>query len=106
MSNIFYIIHNIVIIENKKYFFYANQKITKKEFPKALLEIPQPPEQLFIIGELPKEELIYLSIVGSRKFSLYGKEVCEKIIAGLKGYPIAIVSGFAMGIDTIAHKKQ
>ena len=81
------------------------KKLQKKEFPKALLEIPQPPEQLFIIGELPKEELIYLSIVGSRKFSLYGKEVCEKIIAGLKGYPIAIVSGFAMGIDTIAHKK-
>lgn len=81
------------------------KKLAKQEFPKALLEIPQPPEQLFIIGELPKEDLIYLSIVGSRKFTSYGKEVCEKIIEGLKGYPIAIVSGFAMGIDTIAHKK-
>ncbi|MBI3305626.1 DNA-protecting protein DprA, partial [Candidatus Nomurabacteria bacterium] len=71
-----------------------------------LLEIPQPPEDLWIIGELPKEKnLIYLSVVGSRKFTSYGKEACEKIIAGLKGYPIVIVSGFAMGIDTIAHKK-
>ena len=80
------------------------RKLPKKEFPKALLEIPQPPENLLIIGELPKEELVYLCLVGSRKFTSYGREACEKIIAGLRGYPIAIVSGFAMGIDTIAHK--
>lgn len=81
------------------------RKLSKKDFPKSLLEIPQPPENLYITGELPPEDYIYLCIVGSRKFTSYGKEACEKIIAGLKGYPIAIVSGFAMGIDTIAHKK-
>ncbi|KKQ88171.1 MAG: protecting protein DprA protein [Parcubacteria group bacterium GW2011_GWF2_38_8] len=91
----------------KRYFLHNMQirKLSKKEFPKALLEIPQPPEDLWIIGHLPEEDLIYLCVVGSRKFTSYGKESCEKIIAGLKGYPIAIVSGFAMGIDTIAHKK-
>lgn len=83
------------------------KKLPKEKFPKALLEIPQPPEELWIIGELPADEagLIYLCAVGSRKYTSYGKEACEKIIAGLKGYPIVIVSGFAMGIDTIAHKK-
>ncbi len=81
------------------------KKLPKEKFPKALLEIPQPPENLWIIGELPSEDLIYLCVVGSRKYTSYGKECCEKIINGLKGYPIAIVSGFAMGIDTIAHKK-
>ena len=81
------------------------KKLPKEKFPKALLEIPQPPEELWIIGELPKDDLIYLCVVGSRRYTSYGKEACEKIIAGLKGYPIAIVSGFAMGIDTIAHKK-
>jgi DNA processing protein len=81
------------------------KKLPKNKFPKALLEIPQPPENLWIIGELPPEDLIYLCVVGSRKFTSYGREACEKIIAGLKGYPIVIVSGFAMGIDTIAHKK-
>lgn len=81
------------------------KKLSKSKFPKALLEIPQPPEQLFILGDLPDEELTYLCIVGSRKFSSYGKEACEKIIEGLRGHPIAIVSGFAMGIDTIAHNK-
>ena len=81
------------------------KKLPKNKFPSALLEIPQPPEDLWFIGELPPEDLIYLSVVGSRKFTSYGREACEKIIAGLKGYPIVIVSGFAMGIDTIAHKK-
>ena len=81
------------------------KKLPKEKFPKALLEIPQPPENLWIIGELPKEDLICLCVVGSRKNTSYGREACEKIIAGLKGYPLVIVSGFAMGIDTIAHKK-
>ena len=81
------------------------KKLSKEKFPKALLEIPQPPKDLWIIGQLPPENLIYLCVVGSRKFASYGRETCEKIIVGLKDYPIAIVSGFAMGIDTIAHKK-
>lgn len=81
------------------------RKLPKEKFPKSLLEIPQPPEALWIIGELPKDDLIYLCVVGSRKYTSYGKEACEKIIEGLRGYPIVIVSGFAMGIDTIAHKK-
>ena len=81
------------------------KKLPKNKFPKALLEIPQPPEDLWIIGELPPENLIYLCIVGSRKCTSYGRDACEKLIAGLKGYPIVIVSGLAMGIDAIAHQK-
>lgn len=82
------------------------RKLQKSKFPKSLLELPQPPKELYIIGDLPDDpDLVYLTIVGSRKFTSYGKEVCEKLIAGLKGYPVVIVSGFAMGIDTIAHKK-
>ncbi len=81
------------------------KKLPKEKFPKALLEIPQPPEDLWIIGELPSENLIHLCVVGSRKFTSYGREACEKIIAGLKGYPIVIVSGLALGIDAMVHQK-
>lgn len=81
------------------------KKLTNDKFPKALLEIPQPPKNLWVVGELPDENLIYLCVVGSRKNTPYGRDACEKILDGLRDYPIAIVSGLAMGIDTIAHRK-
>ena len=81
------------------------RELPREKFPKALLEIPEPPVKLYISGDLPEAELTYLCIVGSRKYTSYGKETCEKLIEGLKGYPIVVVSGFALGIDTIAHKK-
>lgn len=84
---------------------YLINKLKPKEFPPVLLEIPQPPKNLYLQGKLPdQKENIFLAVVGSRKFSSYGREVCEKLIAGLAGYPIVIVSGLAMGIDTIAHQ--
>lgn len=79
-------------------------KLTGDQIPKPLHEIPHPPKQLFMRGKLPDPNLIYLAVVGSRNFTSYGKEACQKLIAGLKGYPIVIVSGLAMGIDTIAHR--
>ncbi len=79
-------------------------KLKPEQFPEGLNEIPQPPKTLYIRGKLPSEDVIYLAVVGSRKYTSYGKDICEKIIRGLKGYPIVIVSGLAIGIDTIAHK--
>ena len=66
------------------------EKLSKEKFPPALLKIPQPPEKLFIIGELPPPNLIPLCVVGSRKFTSYGKECCEKLITGLKGYSYSL----------------
>ncbi|MFA5997698.1 MAG: DNA-processing protein DprA [Candidatus Paceibacterota bacterium] len=84
---------------------YEIKNLTQEEFPKALLEIPQIPKQLFVAGELPDpSEYYYLAVVGSRKYTNYGREAVERIIAGLAGYPICIVSGLAMGIDGIAHR--
>ncbi|MFA5806703.1 MAG: DNA-processing protein DprA [Melioribacteraceae bacterium] len=79
-------------------------KLKPEQFPKPLLEIPQPPKILYIRGKLPNPDMIYLTVVGSRKYTSYGRDICEKLIHGLKGYPIVIVSGLAMGIDSIAHK--
>ena len=84
---------------------YEIKMIKQEEFPKALLEIPQPPEKLFITGDLPNTaDYYYLAVVGSRKYTSYGREACERIIAGLAGYPIVIVSGLALGIDGTAHR--
>ena len=79
-------------------------KLKPEQFPEGLNEIPQPPKTLYIRGKLPSEDMIYLAVVGSRKYTSYGRDICEKLIRGLKGYPIVIVSGLAIGIDTIAHK--
>lgn len=79
--------------------------LSHENFPPALHEIPQVPEQLFVVGDLPDpEQYYYLAVVGSRKYTSYGHEATERIIAGLAGYPICIVSGLALGIDSIAHR--
>jgi DNA processing protein len=78
--------------------------IRKNEMPEMLREIPDCPEKLFVQGKLPGPETKLLCVVGSRKFTPYGKEVCEKLISGLRGYDITIVSGLALGIDGIAHE--
>ncbi len=78
-----------------------------EKFPKLLREISDPPEKLFIRGNidpLQDPHIKILCVVGSRKYSNYGKEVVEKLIAGLRGYNICIVSGLALGIDSIAHR--
>ncbi len=74
------------------------------EFPVGLREIPQPPQTLNYRGQLPAADLTLLSIVGSRKYTTYGKQVIEELVGGLKGYPIGIVSGLALGIDSLAHE--
>ena len=67
-------------------------------------EIPDAPKELWLEGKLPSSELKCLAVVGSRKYSGYGREACEFLLHGLAGQPIVIVSGLAIGIDTIAHK--
>ena len=74
------------------------------QFPPLLREINDPPKKLWLEGQLPNEDYIYLTIVGSRRHSRYGQEAAEKLIAALEGYPIAIVSGLAIGLDAVAHE--
>lgn len=74
------------------------------EFPKGLLEIPQPPKTLRYRGTLPSPDMTLLSVVGSRHFTNYGKQAVEELIGGLKGYNLGIVSGLALGIDSLAHE--
>ena len=84
--------------------FFKIKDLPKKDFPQLLKEINDPPEKLRIRGEIPGDsESKFLCIVGSRKYTNYGKESCQKLISELRGYNIVIVSGLALGIDAIAH---
>lgn len=79
------------------------QDVEAAEFPKGLLEIPQPPKTLNYRGKLPPPGITLLSIVGSRKYTTYAKQVTEELVSGLRGYSIGIVSGMALGVDSLAH---
>lgn len=76
----------------------------KKQGLGLLKEIPEPPKNLWYEGKLPAEQIHLLAVVGSRDCTSYGAAVVEHLISGLRGYPIGIVSGLAIGIDTLAHE--
>ena len=74
-----------------------------KDYPKALREIADPPLVLFALGnvDLLKEKSI--AVVGTRKPTAYGKEVCKSFCERLADAGVVLVSGLAYGIDSIAH---
>jgi DNA processing protein len=79
------------------------QMVHQNDIDRLFREIPEPPKKIFIRGKLPPLGTKYLTVVGSRHHTNYGGDACKKLIKGLTGYPITIVSGLALGIDTIAH---
>ncbi len=79
------------------------KKLSLSDFPEQFNHIPDPPEQLYYEGNLPNNDALILCVVGARKFTQYGKDVCERLIESLRGKNVSIVSGLALGIDTIAH---
>ncbi len=83
---------------------YPIYNLPKHLLDKYFGELPQKPKNLFIRGTFPDEpHLVFLTVVGARNYSSYGEEACRKLIEGLRGYPIILVSGLAHGIDGIAH---
>jgi len=83
---------------------YPIKEVTMSEWPPLLREIPQPPTSLNYRGALPSPDLRLLSIVGSRNYTTYGKQVVDTLIGELTGYPVGIISGLALGIDSLAHE--
>ncbi|MES2216214.1 MAG: DNA-processing protein DprA [Patescibacteria group bacterium] len=81
------------------------QTLTKEQYPYLLRQISALPKKMDLRGTLPSDDNKFLCVIGARKCTSYGKEVCAKLIRGLKGYPIVIVSGLAIGIDSIAHEE-
>ncbi len=89
-------------------------ELFRADFPPLLREINDPPVRLFVRGRLPAQEKDgknmndqgkkFLCVIGSRKASTYGVDACRKLIRGLAGQDIVIVSGLALGIDGVAHE--
>ncbi len=74
-----------------------------KDYPETLKNIEDAPIALYIKGRILKEDRYAVAIVGSRKYSSYGKLAAEKLSSELSSMGFTIVSGMARGIDTLAH---
>ena len=72
-------------------------------YPKELLKLKSPPLNLYVEGnfELLNKEII--AIVGSRNCSEYGWKQAKKFSTALSQNGICIISGLAIGIDSISH---
>lgn len=78
--------------------------IDEKNYPSLLKEIPDPPIVLYCRGSLKSLALPTIAVVGSRKMSEYGRQATEKIVSDLAKSGVTIVSGLALGIDSVAHR--
>ena len=78
--------------------------VDEKEDPARLRDIPDAPPFLFYRGELPGKDKPAVAMVGSRKCSIYGREMCLKFSESLAAAGIEIISGMAAGVDGFAHR--
>ena len=73
-------------------------------YPQALLEIPDPPTLLYVLGRVELLNRPVLSVVGSRNPTPQGVLNAEQFAAALAGAGLVIASGMALGIDAAAHR--
>lgn len=78
--------------------------INSSDYPARLRDIPDPPRQLFCMGDVSLFDFDTISVVGSRKYTLYGKTVAHMIGKRLGECDVPVVSGLAYGIDAFAHE--
>lgn len=79
-------------------------KIEQKDFPIKLQQIENSPKQLYYIGNI---DLLYqdcFAIIGTRRITNYGIRNCKEFSKEIALRDIPIVSGMAIGTDTVAHK--
>ena len=73
-------------------------------YPESLKSMKKPPVLLYYMGNIPNlNNRVCVSIVGTRKMTEYGMRSCYKIAYELASAGAVVVSGMALGIDSVAH---
>ncbi len=75
-----------------------------ERYPPVLKRIYDPPPVLYVKGTIDRSDNLAISIVGSRRCSLYGQEQSSRFAHFLSSSGFTICSGLARGIDTAAHQ--
>lgn len=81
--------------------------VDDEEYPKKLKEISDPPICLYVKGDLRTINFsrdFFFGVVGTRKPTSYGQQITHKFSNELTEAGFVIVSGMALGVDTIAHR--
>jgi DNA processing protein len=73
-------------------------------FPPALREAYDAPLLLYVWGKLEERDRHAIGVVGTRRFTNYGRQATKKVTYQLAHAGFTIVSGLARGVDTIAHE--
>jgi DNA processing protein len=74
------------------------------DYPPRLKEIEQSPPLLYVKGELSPSDEWALAVVGTRSPTTYGKEAAQRLAGGLAENGVTVISGLALGIDSVAHR--
>lgn len=74
------------------------------EYPDQLREVYDRPPVLFIRGVLVKADDWSVAVVGTRRVTVYGRQVAEEMSRGLAVNRVTVVSGLARGVDGVAHR--
>lgn len=73
-------------------------------YPRQLREIYDRPPVLFVKGALTPADDWAVAVVGTRRVTVYGRQVAEEMARGLALNRVTVVSGLARGVDAIAHR--
>jgi DNA processing protein len=73
-------------------------------YPPNLRQAYNAPPLLYLRGSLEARDEWAVAVVGTRRASVYGKEAARLVCTGLTQAGVTVVSGMALGIDTVAHR--
>ncbi len=79
-------------------------RLGDSNYPKSLLDLKDPPKQLYVKGNLNLLNHPMVSIVGTRDCTRYGLMVAKDLATHCAEAGFVVVSGLAEGIDTAAHQ--
>jgi DNA processing protein len=74
------------------------------DYPALLRELPDAPPVLYVKGTLLDVDQWAVAFVGTRRATVYGRDMTHELVSELVGAGITFVSGLALGIDAAAHK--
>ncbi|MEE9285355.1 MAG: DNA-processing protein DprA [Dehalococcoidia bacterium] len=73
-------------------------------YPNRLKEIYDAPPVLYVRGELLSDDEWAVTVVGTRRVTVYGREVTRRLVTDLSKNNVTIISGLARGVDAMAHQ--